>query len=76
MDENGNFSTQMLMDTVMNDLIKTLNGAFYRNKKVVCKHDGGSAKKAPRRSNTPDSSRRKSPKEVTEGSARRRPKKK
>jgi ATP-dependent RNA helicase DeaD len=57
-------------------LIKTLNGAFYRNKKVVCKHDGGSAKKAPRRSNTPDSSRRKSPKEVTEGSARRRPKKK
>ena len=57
-------------------LIKTLNGAFYRNKKVVCKHDGGNAKKAPRRSNTPDSSRRKSPKEVTEGSARRRPKKK
>ena len=28
-DENGNFSTQMLMDTVMNDLIKTLNGITF-----------------------------------------------
>ena len=57
-------------------LIKILNGAFYRNKKVVCKHDGGSAKKPARRSNTPDAPRRNGPKNVTEGSARRRPKKK